>query len=775
MAKQYLTRSAAVADMIGSGVLPGKANGALTYQEWSARKAAGKTVTDSYQEYLGDYAGYNIQAAKNSDTGSRGSVTNVSPIETKRTTLLPDRDIALLGRTPSEYGTLFSDPGFVSTNSDQPMPSSVYNRFSGRSGQSPDASTLQTESSAIKKTGIMDSLTPGYYETPNTSDPGVVALRDYMAANTSDAQNGSGVGVSLLDGINQDLDDYYSKSGMIKDSFISHFGDGVQYRDDAGQYFTNFSVYQSQLGVEAQKLVEKLEAYKETASVEEAVQIDEIIRGIYRNQDNISSMYKTTASEARLLTTFDSEEDYEAALFSADMAEEFGDASFRTVRTEIAACSAVLAMDNLSPERRQYYTDRQTWLLLYSTTPEVLATMTKEDSDWLTNAVVDKLFENDDLITKTMQTNDEETIDACLAQVEQNKNEIELYDYWNGMYESGSFYAVQELKLREMDTAAYNAAMNIPAYEYAKIFAIQNADLGMDEAQKASDTVKTLNGMIEECRDVLRSYGYTDEEIDDLISYTTYLWNSRAQENAMDEAEQLALEHPVQASAKSLFTQLGRPFGAIDKAIQKIEKFVTGSDAPISSVTPASEFGAVTDTIRGTVGDSIAESTGSRFLSGLYGGGMTAADIVLSTLLGQAFTGSSALGAGGSLSLADDAAYGLATTADDAAYGLTTLDNAAGKRAAPACGSVCFEQPRRVKRCGQCRRPVSRQSTEPSGYRLRDGVLRRTHGYPPGDESKRRRVFVSRDIGGARNNGRKSASRPCFGDEHTGSLPERSR
>jgi hypothetical protein len=188
-------------------------------------------------------------------------------------------------------------------------------------------------------------------------------------------------------------------------------------------------------------------------------------------------MYKTTASEARLLTTFDSEEDYEAALFSANMAEEFEDASFRTVRTEIAACSAVLAMDNLSPERRQYYTNRQAWLLLYSTTPEVLATMTKEDSDWLTNATVDKLFENEELTASVMRISDTETVDAHLAQVEQNKNEIELYDYWNNQYENRAFYAVQELKLREMDTAAYNAAMNIPAYEYAKIFAIQDVDL----------------------------------------------------------------------------------------------------------------------------------------------------------------------------------------------------------------------------------------------------------------------------------------------------------
>ena len=54
MAKQYLTRSSAVADMIGHGVLPGKANGALTYQEWSDRKAGGKTITDSYHEHLSD-------------------------------------------------------------------------------------------------------------------------------------------------------------------------------------------------------------------------------------------------------------------------------------------------------------------------------------------------------------------------------------------------------------------------------------------------------------------------------------------------------------------------------------------------------------------------------------------------------------------------------------------------------------------------------------------------------------------------------------------------
>ena len=205
------------------------------------------------------------------------------------------------------------------------------------------------------------------------------------------------------------------------------------------------------------------------------------------------------------------------------------------MRTEIAACSAVLALDNLSPERRQYYTDRQTWLLLHSTTPEVLVTMTKEDSDWLTDKVIDKLLENEELTASVMRTGDAETVNAYLAQVEQNKNEIELYDYWNDMYESGSFYAVQELKLREMDTAAYNAAMNIPLYEYAKIFAIQDADLGMDETQKASDTVKTLNGMIEQCRDVLHSSGYTDEEIDDLISYTTYYWNARAHENAVDE------------------------------------------------------------------------------------------------------------------------------------------------------------------------------------------------------------------------------------------------
>ena len=131
---------------------------------------------------------------------------------------------------------------------------------------------------------------------------------------------------------------------------------------------------------------------------------------------------------------------------------------------------------------------------------------------------------------------------------------------------------------------------------------------------------------------------------------------------------------------------------------RKSKSSLPGSDAPISSVTPASEYGAVTDTIRDTVGDSIAESTGSGFLSGLYGKGMTAADIVLSALLGQAFSGPFRAGcAGGLLSPADNAAYGLATTADDAVYGLTTLDNAAADVLRLPAARVHFEQTRREK------------------------------------------------------------------------------
>ncbi|MDD6967697.1 MAG: SNF2-related protein [Firmicutes bacterium] len=174
------------------------------------------------------------------------------------------------------------------------------------------------------------------------------------------------------------------------------------------------------------------------------------------------------------------------------------------------------------------------------------------------------------------------------------------------------------------------------------------------------ETMFEKNGYELMTDDEIANYNYLystqgKKAAEEYLDYLSYTLNERKMQGYAENAEKLATEHPVFASAISVPANLMSGIGLVDIAGQNAKRAITGEYIPIDYNSGAMLPTVASSTIRGTVSNNIADATGriqldeeehpvlSRILNGkslgdVYQLGMSMADSAAIIPLGGAGT-----------------------------------------------------------------------------------------------------------------------------------------
>ena len=123
---------------------------------------------------------------------------------------------------------------------------------------------------------------------------------------------------------------------------------------------------------------------------------------------------------------------------------------------------------------------------------------------------------------------------------------------------------------------------------------------------------------------------YGSEEVSSWLEYVDRRRNSDQMAKNLEKAASIAEEYPFWSSVGSIPLNMFSGFGYLDVAGQNLQRFATGSDAPIDYNSPAQTPSRMTNTIRGTVSKDM--SGGEKFL---YNTAMSMGDSALAMTMGN--------------------------------------------------------------------------------------------------------------------------------------------
>lgn len=150
---------------------------------------------------------------------------------------------------------------------------------------------------------------------------------------------------------------------------------------------------------------------------------------------------------------------------------------------------------------------------------------------------------------------------------------------------------------------------------------------GSDQAVSNYPAIEAIDAQIEATKKSLRDLGYSEKEVNSLVGYAERLHDKEQYEKRVEEKAAYAKEHPVGASIGSVFENFLGFMDPVDTLLQNITNLVTGENIPTNEYTTAKQITGDVNAARDTVAGMIEDSTDSKFLSGLYKGGMTVADM----------------------------------------------------------------------------------------------------------------------------------------------------
>lgn len=139
-----------------------------------------------------------------------------------------------------------------------------------------------------------------------------------------------------------------------------------------------------------------------------------------------------------------------------------------------------------------------------------------------------------------------------------------------------------------------------------------------------TETQKQYNELYKSLTD---KYG---SKVDGWLEYAKRAENKSQMAMRMVQAKNAAENHPFWASVGSVPLNLASGAGYMDVLGQKLQRFATGSDAPIDYNSPAQSASKMTNTIRGTVSDGMGGV--GKFL---YNTGMSMADSLVAMPMGN--------------------------------------------------------------------------------------------------------------------------------------------
>ncbi len=228
-----------------------------------------------------------------------------------------------------------------------------------------------------------------------------------------------------------------------------------------------------------------------------------------------------------------------------------------------------------------------------------------------------------------------------------------------------TFQASQKTKEEaEADLAwkDYNLAKSLQ-YQIAgdKALSELSADVytDVDKLAQAWLSPDIYNTIAQGSTERLRSAGYTDAEIEQLVDYRKRQINRSEYDEKVAKTEELANNGfwgAAGASAASVPQQLLSGAGYIDLALQKLQNAYSGNDRPLDYYTQAMGFYGQSNAARSTVTQNIEDNAktelGGKIGSFLYNTGMSMADFISVSPLGGA--GMALLGTGAATATAVD-------------------------------------------------------------------------------------------------------------------------
>lgn len=267
----------------------------------------------------------------------------------------------------------------------------------------------------------------------------------------------------------------------------------------------------------------------------------------------------------------------------------------------------------------------------------------------------------------------------------------------SNMNDSTRYQILQDIRQLEKDKESYDKGKE-EQFNTAKWEAQQRLSIAATMDQNLFDNLDRLNELkkTSSAEDIYSSFGVTSgtnakeqynslyqqlyekygDDVKDWLEYTSRVKNREETERQMQKAAQIAEEHPILSSAVSIPANLGSGLGYLDVAAQRLNRAVTGSDTPIDYNTPAMYPSKLTNTIRGSVSQKIAEDTEGKFgsdtpLGNLYSAGYNLAMSMGDSALAMATGGGTALiGAAAATNAMNEAVSRGASTDQALAVGL---------------------------------------------------------------------------------------------------------
>jgi hypothetical protein len=458
---------------------------------------------------------------------------------------------------------------------------------------------------------------PDYeYKPPKYYDP---ALKDYYDQNRSQ----DGFSETDLDKMKTDLEALSETYVIIENAYNNRFGETYYdvYHGDTENYKSELSRAKSMLDNMCLSLLNDSARLSAAGNKEQA---DSIRKHVQDIRHAVANMYSNAKSDSAYWTQFQNEEDYGAYSFQQDMLDKHEGRSFTALQGKIDDNYNMFASPYITGDMMSELDKENKWLDAYGLGIATSADYEKQIE--INNTKIEALKQQKKNMTSLLV--DEETSNRISMITEQ----INTLEAKNSQYEDEVFYKRNEELLGEMPEELKAGVMQIPYYEFDKIKAAENSYVSFEESEKAYAARQALDEKISAVKDRLRYAGYSEDEIEDLVSYANLTYNEEKYKKNIEEAEAYAKKHPVWASIKSVGENLMGGFGYIDILFQNAKNWLTGDDTPIDYYTPAMQFSGNASAARSTVAAGIDEAIDSDFLSeiatGFYQIGMSAADTV---------------------------------------------------------------------------------------------------------------------------------------------------
>lgn len=195
--------------------------------------------------------------------------------------------------------------------------------------------------------------------------------------------------------------------------------------------------------------------------------------------------------------------------------------------------------------------------------------------------------------------------------------EAENWNYQNalkyGFLSENEDYKTESIRIADVEKGGFGSGWGLgkgdPVYHY-----INNIDGARDvhPAMRGKTPYAIYDNMTDgEIADYNYLYNTQGREAaKGYLDYIMYDLEHRQMEGLKETTDEIATEHPITASAMSVASNMGSILGVLDVAGQNLMRSFTGEYEPIHYERGSMAPTAMTNTIRGTVSQNIADATG---------------------------------------------------------------------------------------------------------------------------------------------------------------------